>query len=150
MDTVQRWAGNPFWCDTLPTDDVLPVEMTVNQAMGLWVGVSHIVTDHPVFDGLPTNCMMGQIYENVWSPQSLMGLEGELIVGSVSHGWFQGDSDAQNYLGPSPAWCGMDLGSVRQGQGRYILSGLRIVEYLGSDPVADKLLYNMIEWTTGE
>ena len=92
--------------------------------------------------------MMGQIYENVWSPQSLSDVGGALIVGSVSHGWFQGEKDKQNYLGPSPAWYGMDMGVVPHGQGRYVLSGLRVVENLGSDPVADKILFNLIDWTT--
>jgi hypothetical protein len=148
LETVQRWAQNPFWSDKLPSREVLPVPATVRQGKGLWVGVSHIVTDHPVFNGLPTQCMMGQVYENVWSPQALLGLEGELIVGSVSHGWFQGEKDKQNYLGPSPAWWGMDMGVVRHGQGRYVLSALRIVENLGKDPVADKILFNLIKWTS--
>jgi hypothetical protein len=30
-----------------------------------------------------------------------------------------------------------------------ILSMLRIVENLGRDPVADKILFNLIEWTAG-
>jgi hypothetical protein len=150
LETVQRWAGNPFWGGKLPSKDLLPVQATIQHAMGLWVGVSHIVTDHPVFHGLPTNCMMGQAYENVWSPQTLMGTGGELIVGSVSHGWHSGQKDAQNYLGPAPAWCGMDMGVVRYGQGRYVLSTMRVVENLGKDPVADKILLNLIEWATGE
>jgi hypothetical protein len=94
--------------------------------------------------------MMGQIYENVWAPQTLIGTDGELIVGSVSHGWFQGEKDSQHYQGPSAAWYGMDIGIVPSGNGRYVLSALRIVENLGKDPVADKILFNLIEWTTGE
>jgi beta-galactosidase len=148
LETVQRWAGNPFWSQKMPTKEALPIEATVEQGKGLWVGVSHIVTEHPVFDGLPAKCMMGQIYENVWSPQALQGFDGQLIVGSVSHGWFQGEKDKQNYLGPSPAWWGMDMGVVGHGQGRYVLSALRIVENLGSDPVADTILFNLIRWTT--
>ncbi len=147
LETVQRSARNPFWGGKLPGEDVLPVRARVQQAKGLWVGVSHIVTDHPVFDGLPSKCMMGQVYENVWSPQTLMETGGELIVGSLSHGWHQGDKDAQNYLGPGPAWYGMDVGVVSRGRGRYVLSALRLVENLGKDPVADKILFNLIRWT---
>ena len=149
LETVQRWANNPYWGGKLPSRNLLPVQATIQQAKGLWIGVSHIVTDHPSFDGLPTKCMMGQTYENVWAPQTLMDTGGELIVASVSHGWHQGEKDAQNYLGPDAAWCGMDLGIVTKGQGRYILSSMRIVENLGTDPVADKILFNLIEWTTG-
>ena len=91
--------------------------------------------------------MMGQVYENVWSPQTLMDVRGQKIVASVSHGWFGGEKDKQNYLGPAPAWCGMDLGVVPHGKGAYVLSALRIVENLGTDPVADKILINLIRWT---
>ncbi len=150
LETVQRWAQNPFWGGKLPTEDVLPVRASIQHAMGLWVGVSHIVTDHPVFDGLPSKCMMGQAYENVWSPQTLLGTGGELIVGSVSHGWHQGEKDSQHYLGPSPPWYGVDMGIVPYGRGRYVLSALRLVESLGRDPVADKILFNLIELTTAD
>jgi hypothetical protein len=92
--------------------------------------------------------MMGQIYENVWSPQTMMDFPGRTIVASVSHGWYQDRIELRNYLGPEPAWCGTDLGVVSHGRGRYLLSAIRILENLGSDPVADKLLLNMIEWTT--
>ena len=72
------------------------------------------------------------------------------IVASVSHGWFGGEKDKQNYLGPTPAWCGMDLGVVPHGKGRYVLSGLRVIENLGTDAVADKILFNLIEWATAQ
>jgi beta-galactosidase len=145
LDTVQRKPAS-FWGRWLPAKDVLPVQAKVENAFGLWVGVSHIVTDHRVFDGLPSKCMMGQAYENVFSPHTLIGTGGELIVGSISHGWYQLEEDKQNYLGPSPAWYGMDMGVVTHGEGRYVLSALRIVENLGKDPVADKILFNLVGW----
>ena len=39
---------------------------------------------------------------------------------------------------------------VQKGQGRLIVSQLRIVENLGRDPVADKLLRNLIEYCAGD
>jgi hypothetical protein len=36
------------------------------------------------------------------------------------------------------------------GKGRCILSQFSIVDYLGTDPVADKILFNLIEWTAGK
>ncbi|MCF7849890.1 MAG: hypothetical protein K9M45_13645, partial [Kiritimatiellales bacterium] len=147
LETIQRKDPASFWSRALPTKEVLPIRPAIQMANGLWVGVSHIVTDHPVFAGLPTKCMMGQAYENVWAPQALKDTVGELIVGSVSHGWYQGEDDKQNYIGPSPAWYAMDMGVVKHGQGRYVLSAMRIVENLGKDPVADKILFNLIEWT---
>lgn len=148
LETVQRWAPNPLGGGRPPKPEVLPIEMEIQAGKGLWVGVSHVVRDHPVFDGLPANRMMGQVYENVWAPQNLKGVGGEIIVGSVSHGWYQGEKDKQNHIGPSPAWYGMDLGIVPHGKGRYVLSVLRIVENLGEDPVADRLLVNLIRFAT--
>ncbi len=116
--------------------------------MGLWVGVSHIVTDHPVFAGLPSQCLMGQVYENVYATQSLVGTCGQIMAGSVSHGFYSGRQLEQNYLGPEPAWFGMDLGTVPYENGRYVLSSLRILENLGEDPVADRVLLNLIRWTS--
>jgi beta-galactosidase len=140
--------GNPYWGAKLPSDEVLPIRKDKKHALGLWVGVSHIVTDHPVFEGLPVNCMMGQEYENVWSPYVLKDMGGELIVGSVSYGFHaQPDTDKQCYKGPEPAFYGMDMGVVPHGKGRYVLNTLRLLENLGTDPVADKILFNLIEWT---
>ena len=148
LETIKRWSGNPYWGGRLPGAEALPIEATIEQAKGLWIGISHVVTDHPIFAGLPSKCMMDQIYENIWSPQTLMELPGQKIVASVSHGWYRTRHDQRNYLGPEPAWCGMDLGVVPHCQGRYVLSSLRVLEHLGSDPVADKILFNMIQWTT--
>ena len=139
--------GSPYWAARLPSDDVLPIKKNKKHALGLWVGVSHIVTDHPVFDGLPVNCMMGQEYENVWSPYVLKDMGGELIVGSVSYGFYAApDTDKQCYKGPEPAFYGMDMGVVPHGKGRYVLNTLRLLENLGTDPVADKILFNLIDW----
>lgn len=143
-----RRPGNEYWGAELPSDVVLPIKKDKIHALGLWVGVSHIVTDHPVFEGLPVNCMMGQEYENVWSPYVLKDMGNDLIVGSVSYGFYAGDkTHLQSYVGPEPAFYGMDMGVVQHGKGRYVLNTLRLVENLGSDPVADKILFNMIQWT---
>ena len=41
-----------------------------------------------------------------------------------------------------------DLVAVAHGQGRFVLSTLRLLEQLGRDPVADRLLFNIIRWAT--
>lgn len=140
-------ADAVYWSANLLPEYVLPVKAEKMHGLGLWVGVSHIVNDHPVFDGLQVNSMMGQQYENVWSPHALQINGGELIVGAVTYGFHAGDWTKQCYLGPEPAMYGMDMGVVKHGDGRYILNTLRLIENLGSDPVADKILFNLINWT---
>ncbi|MEM6765093.1 MAG: sugar-binding domain-containing protein [Bacteroidota bacterium] len=133
----------------VPDAHVLPFEITLRPARGLWITVSHLVAKHPVFNGLPANCMMENEYENIWSSQSIQGVEEkDLIVASVSHDWYFKNPVTRNYRGPEPAWYGVDLGTVAYGEGQYVLSALRIVKNLGKDPVADKLMLNMINWTS--
>ena len=146
LEHVLRNTRNPYWSGKPLPQAFLPVKSVMKKSMGLWVGVSHVVTDHPVFSGLPNNQMMGQAYENVYATQTLSQTGGEIYAGSVSHGFYSDQDRKQHHIGPEPAWAGIDIGEVSHGKGRYILSGLRLMENLGKDPVADKILINLISW----
>lgn len=138
---------NPWKGGRMVSRELLPVKASgIKAGKGLWVGVSHIVKDHPIFSGLPTNCMMGQVYENIWAQMHLKDMEGELIAGAVTHDWFQGQKDKQHYLGPDKASWGAEMAIVHHGEGRLIVSTLRILENLGKDPAAEKILFNLITW----
>lgn len=126
---------------------LLPVSARSRMAKGNWTCIPHIVTDHQIFDGLPVNCMMGPIYENVWAESTLLDIGGEAIVGAIGFDWFPDfDKSKRHYYGPGDTWWGADMASVQHGKGRCIVSQLRLVENLGKDPVADKILYNLIEF----
>ena len=84
---------------------------------------------------------------NVWAESTLIDLGGEVIVGSVGFEWFSSEHKL-GYLGPGTSWWGSDLAMVPFGKGRYLVSQMRLVENLGKDPVADKLLYNIIRFVT--
>ena len=148
LETILRPEGNPYWAADLPAKELLPLELEKQHALGLWVGVSHCVEEHPVFADLPVNQSMGQLYENVWGPHSLEIEGGDRIVSSVSHNYYQDQTQDQHYMGPQDAWVGMDLGVVSSGSGRYVLSTLRLLENLGKDPVADKIVSNLIQWVS--
>lgn len=126
---------------------VVPIAARVEAAQGLWTCIPHLVHDHPIFAGLPVGGMMRDIYENVWATQTLRDLVGEPIVASIGFEWFSHDHK-MHYSGPGKSWWGADLAIVPNGQGRVVVSQLRIVENLGKDPVADKLLRNLIEFAT--
>ena len=127
----------------------LPFTARVEPAQGLWTCIPHLVDDHPVFAGLPARCMMREIYENVWATQTLRNMPGEAIVASIGFEWFSRDHKMQ-YSGPGESWWGTDLAVVPYEKGRAVVSQLRIVENLGKDPVADKILLNLVDWTTAE
>ena len=128
---------------------LLPVPARLKQAVGTWTCVPHIVKDHPIFDGLPVNGMMGPIYENVWAPISLQDIGGEAVAGAIAYDWFPDyDQSKRHYYGPGDTWWGADVAIVPLGKGRCIASQLRLTENLGKDPVADRLLFNLIEWAS--
>ena len=59
-----------------------------------------------------------------------------------------GRHDSCHYSGPGKSWWGTDLAVVPKGKGQVVVSQLRIVENLGKDPVADKLLQNLIRFSS--
>jgi hypothetical protein len=135
------------WGKAWKASDLLPISARAKQAKGNWTCIPHMVNDHPVFDGLPVASMMGPIYENVWANSTLLDVGGETIVGTIAFDWFPDfDRSKRHYYGPGDTWWGADFAIVPHGRGRCVLSSLRIVENLGIDPVADKILFNMIDW----
>jgi hypothetical protein len=127
----------------------VPFSANVEHAQGLWSSVPHLVKEHPVFDGLPADGAMREVYENVRAGETLRNLGGEAIVASVGFRWFvEGllSGHELQYRGPGESWWGTDLGVVHVGKGRCVVSMLRIVPNLSRDPVADKLFYNLVSY----
>ncbi|MCB1119975.1 MAG: hypothetical protein KJT03_00380 [Verrucomicrobiae bacterium] len=125
--------------------DVFPFEGDVHAAQGLWTCIPHLVKQHPIFEGLPSNTMMRDVYENVWATQTLRAIGGEALVASIGFDWFSREHKL-HYSGPGESWWGSDLTVVPLGKGKALISQLRIIENLGKDPVADRLLFNIIRF----
>lgn len=137
--------------DSDGSNPLFPFSVNAHPGVGLWTCIPHMVQEHSIFQGLPTNGMMRNIYENVWPMTTLRDLKGKeateikTIVGTVAFDWFSKDHK-MNYSGPGASWWGSDMAIVPSGKGRYLISQLRLVENLGKDPVADKILFNMINY----
>ena len=143
-------AGGTYvkWGTAGKASPLLPVNLRLKRGLGHWMGHPRFVKDHPLFDGLPSDCIMGQVYENVWPQHSLMDVEGETLAGTIGIDWFPDyDLDRRHYYGPGDVWWGSDMAVAPVGKGKCILSQFRIVDNLGTDPVADKILFNLIQWT---
>jgi beta-galactosidase len=146
---LQASGPEVLWGKAGKSSSLLPVSARTKRAMGHWACFPRLVNNHPLFDGLPTNCMMGSIYENVWAQSTLLDVGGETIAGTIGYDWFPDfDLSKRHYYGPGDTWWGADLAIVPLGSGRCIASQLRLVENLGKDPVADKILYNLIEFAS--
>jgi hypothetical protein len=90
---------------------------------------------------------MGSIYENIWPQHSLMDVQGETFSGTIGIDWFPDyDLERRHYYGPGDVWWGSDMAITPVGKGQCILSQFRLLDNLGTDPVADLILFNMIKW----
>lgn len=147
VNGVRPTPGSMFAPKTVKLD-AMPAPFRVQIARGLWTCEPHIVSDHPIFEGLPVNGMMGPIYENVWTRESLLDLSGEVIAGSIGFYYHPGSLRRRHYYGPGDVWWGADVIRLRHGRGAIIVSQLRLLENLGKDPVADKILFNLIRYVT--
>jgi hypothetical protein len=147
---LQGAGLNAPWAKAGQASELLPVRIRIKAAIGLWLCIPHLVNDHPVFEGLPVNCMMGPVYENVCAERTLLDVGGKPIAGAIGFDFAPDyELDKRHYYGPGDTWWGSDMAVAPYGRGRCILSQLRLLNNLGKDPVADKILFNLIEWTSG-
>jgi len=116
--------------------------------LGGWAAKSHIIKKHPIFEGLPTNQIMHGVYENIHPITSMAKQEGVYIVGMIGYDHFpNNDIMLRHYNGPGEVWWAADVLESDHGKGQMLLSTLRIIENLGKDPVAEKILMNIISYS---
>lgn len=132
--------------------DKLPLQAQMQgkwATRGGWAPKSHIVTKHPIFKDLPTKQIMHGPYENVHPVTSMSKQEGTYIAGMIGYDHFpNNDIMVRHYNGTGEVWWAADILETKLGGGKMLLSTMLIIENLGKDPVADKLLYNMIQFST--
>ena len=124
---------------------LLPMDPIKNISQGLWDGILHINKKHPIFKGLPHGVPLTDIYENIGPTVSFREIQGNNIVQTVAFDRIpNGNILKRNYIGSGDVWTASDLSIINHKKGKMMLSTLKIFENLGSDPVADKILFNMI------
>ena len=136
-------------------DPRFPFTALPHPAVGLWTCIPHLVHRHPIFQGLPADGPMRDIYENVWARKTLRNLQIdsgkaiETVVGSLGFDWFSRDHKF-HYSGPGDAWWGSDVAILPLGEGKLIVSQLHLLPNLGKDPVADQILANILRFTSSQ
>ncbi|MCL5097506.1 MAG: glycoside hydrolase family 2 [Candidatus Omnitrophica bacterium] len=91
--------------------------------------------NHPIFDGLPSGGIMDfTFYREIIPPIAYAGLDAPLEAVAGGIGTSAGYSS------------GLYVGVYRIGAGRLILNTLRIRENLGRDPVAERLVRNLLRY----
>lgn len=120
--------------------NILPFELIVRNAKGRWIPVNHGVTKHPYFSGLPVGGFMDSFYKNVCAENTLIHPNEKGIVPTIS--W----DVKRDYWGIRNVWSGSDLSRLKYGKGFCIISLLNLIDNLDKDPVADKILMNIINY----
>ncbi|MFA6472329.1 MAG: hypothetical protein WCU00_09845, partial [Candidatus Latescibacterota bacterium] len=132
------------WCS--PTDletDVFGFPIQYLDSKPRFVGPYHYFKKHPVFDGLDAGHILDDRFSRVM-PLASLKIEGAETLGGVFgtpigyHFNIKGCEKARN-----PRF-GADLCTVKYGKGKLVFSTYRLENNLGVDPVADRLLWNML------
>ncbi len=126
--------------------DWLPRVLHCQATKGLWTGATHLIHHHPVTAGLPCDGPLDQTWMSVFPHRSLMDYEADPIAATIHYAWYGGRKDLQNYHGVEPFFCAADLVAEPVGDGWAIYSTYRILHALGRDPLADRLLLNLLLW----
>jgi hypothetical protein len=98
------------------------------------VHASHYAKFHPVFDTLPARGIMRQPYRDIAPLKSLTGPTDEDICGC-----FGMDANGAPFEGNN-------IVVRRFGDGRIVFTHLRIIENLATNPIADRLFVNMLQY----
>jgi hypothetical protein len=130
----------------LAAGPIFPFALKLTPVRGFWNPANHVIKEHPIFSGLPANCMMGQAYRNVYPLTGIIEPATDWIAGCIMYEWFRGSKHRMNYLGLTEAYDAAEILVVPHGYGKYVLSTLRLTENLGKDPIADTIVSNMIAW----
>lgn len=138
-----------LWEDALErlnSSGLLPFALSLRCAPSSWLGYAHVAQRHPTFTGLPGPGLLGrQEYAHVLARRSLVGLPGESIVVALSS---TGLERAQQQRIQPSFWAGSDLHVVPFGSGQLVFSQFLLRQSAGRDPVADRLLRNLLRETT--
>ena len=128
-------------------ENYLPVKFVKNISQGLWDGILHVNSNHKIFKDLPTNVNMSGTYENIAPTITLRGIDAENLVNTIAFDRIpDGNIMKRNYIGSGDVWSGSDLSIVKHGDGKIILSTLKLIQNIGYDPVAEIVLMNMINY----
>lgn len=127
----------------------LPLSGKLVHTDGNYISRTHIVTNHPVFEGLPVNTIMYGPYENILNRTRSIcrPSEGKILSGVISYDQNKNmDIWTRHFKGVGDVWWGADILEVDKGKGTLLFSNYDLVNNLGTDPVADKLVINMLHY----
>ncbi len=115
----------------------------LEDSAGYFWGRDDIVRPHPIFAGLPSRCVMDlTFYRDVVPYKSFTGMDqhGEVVVPCFALG----------HPGTQGYWSAANMVSYPFGEGKVIVSTLRLLENIGSHPAADRIILNLLTHASGD
>lgn len=132
------------WPNPVTRSGIFPVALRHRNAEGGWIPANHYARKHPIFEGAEVAGFMDWPWQNVAPRKTLVNLDVPSIAGTVS--W----ESYHDYRAETKVWHGVDVGVLAHGRGKMILSMLEIVPHLGADPLADRLMRNLMAFARSE
>jgi hypothetical protein len=115
----------------------LPFDAGPVKKTELWLyHIDCIAKPHPVFEGVPSACLMDPEYTGAILPQFIRG-NGSTPVNVLCGAFGLGQMVPGGYNG------GVAMGEYVWGKGRIILNNLRLLDGIGVNPVAERIVLNM-------
>lgn len=112
------------------------ISIRLHFGIGNWMGCYHWIPASPLFSGLPSGRLAGEAYVNVRPRYVMSELGGEVLAGSFSN--------SQTRLeAPAILWYS-DIEQITFGKGRLVFCQYLIFDEPRADPLADRLLVNLI------
>lgn len=132
---------------TAGKDGALPaIPARVVQSGPAFWGRDDVVMPHPIFKGLPVRTLMDlDFYGEIVPHESLEGFsaKAEVIVACFAAG-IPFERVTEGY------WSGANILVLPAGEGKFIVSTLRLLEHLGKHPAADRILLNLLSYARAD
>ena len=132
--TAVLWATDSAHGETV-TDllrqlHVLPDDSQV-LPLGLhWFGGWEFSTPHPIFAGLSAPVIFDNYFASAYAYWGITNFPGKMIAGMLN----------------APPQLAVTLGEMPFGKGKIIVCGMNLLPYLDKDPVADRILAQMLNY----
>ena len=130
---------------------IFPFQLSARPSFAFWESSMHIAKSHAIFAGLPQDQMMDEPYHEIAPVESFYQLTAEELP-SQSITWFRPEDEdkakKRTFLGGEDVWYGSNLAVKQHGAGHIILSTLILRSKVSADPVAARVLCNMVAYAS--
>jgi beta-galactosidase len=114
------------------------IDIQLHLGIGNWMGCFHWIPDSDLFAGLPAGGLGGEAYVDVLPWYVMSELGGDVLAGSIRN--------TQTRREPAAMLWYSDIEAVRLGKGVILFCQYRIFEKAGANPLAARLLHNLIQF----